>query len=245
MDYNKEFIKSFNKLTHKHHPHTAWTDFVTMAACAISNRVDANHFKEREQLYLDLIGKYDTVEQKLFPELLATTVKALQENTDQDFLGSLYMQLEISNDKLGQFFTPYSISQMMGEIEATTAKKISKPIRICEPACGSGGLLIAFANALARQNVNYQENVFFTATDLDKTAALMCYIQMSFLGCAGVVTVGNTLTEEVFELWYTPMYFNDVWNIRRKVEATQNVLNSFEKCKPVSEKQKVKTLYDF
>ena len=55
----------------------------------------------------------------------------------------------------------------------------------------------------------------------------MCYIQLSLLGCAGYICVGNTLTnpmtghvlfpqeKEGQELWYMPMFQSDVWTLRR------------------------------
>lgn len=40
-------------------------------------------------------------------------------------------------------------------------------------------------------------------------AAKMCYIQLSLLGCLGVVIVGNTLLgiKDDMERWYTPFHF--------------------------------------
>src|SRR5699024_11833427 len=62
-----------------------------------------------------------------------------------------------------------------------------------DPACGAGALLVAFANECLRQKVNYQTSVLFVAQDIDFTVGLMCYIQLSLLGCAGYVVIGDTL----------------------------------------------------
>lgn len=57
--------------------------------------------------------------------------------------------------------------------------------------------------------------------DIDETVALMCYIQLSLLGVAGYVKVGNSLTEPMTDnddkenYWFTPMYFSNVWVLRR------------------------------
>lgn len=82
---------------------------------------------------------------------------------------------------------------------------------------------MAFANECTRQGVNYQTSVLFVAQDIDLTAGLMCYIQLSLLGCPGYVVIGNTLTEPSVSLdkrglipqdkgnvWYMPFYFQDV-----------------------------------
>ena len=67
----------------------------------------------------------------------------------------------------------------------------------------------------------------FVAQDVDTTVALMCYIQLSLLGCAGYVVIGNTLTEpqtgnvlfgeESSRCWYTPMFFHAAWETRRAI----------------------------
>lgn len=67
----------------------------------------------------------------------------------------------------------------------------------------------------------FPELVLVVAQDIDKTVALMCYIQLSLLGVAGYVKVGNSLTEPMTDndnkenYWYTPMYFSPVWTMRR------------------------------
>lgn len=64
------------------------------------------------------------------------------------------------------------------------------------------------------------------AQDINLTAALMCYIQLSLLGAAGYVKVGNSLTEPVTtndsvdKYWFTPMYFSNTWTIRRIIKNT-------------------------
>ena len=60
-----------------------------------------------------------------------------------------------------------------------------------DPACGAGAMLIAFANAAKRHGINYQKHVLFVSQDIDRTAAMMCYIQMSLLGCPAVVVIGE------------------------------------------------------
>lgn len=94
---------------------------------AISNAVDKTHYDEREKRYLSIIKKYTKVEQKLFPELCAYITMALEDNPEQDFLGKIFMALGLGNTSNGQFFTPYSVCQLMSEIVTNDAeKKIEK-----------------------------------------------------------------------------------------------------------------------
>jgi len=86
--------------------------------------------------------------------------------------------------------------------------------------------LLAFANTIRDKGINYQEKVFFIAQDIDATAAMSCYIQMSLLGCPGYVMVGNTLSNEAprpENTWYTPFYFHQIWAGRREMEHWKKV----------------------
>lgn len=75
--------------------------------------------------------------------------------------------------------------------------------------------------ALEKENLNYQNHILIIGQDIDLTVALMCYIQISLLGVAGFIKVGNTLTEpmdpsdSIKSYWFTPMYFSEVWTRRR------------------------------
>lgn len=228
IDSNKEFIKLFNKLTYKHSSWEVWKDFVTVFACAISNAVDKTYFNEREKLYLQTIKKYDENERMIFPELAAQTVLALDRNTEQDFLGNIYMNLGLGNKSTSQFFTPYHICQLMAEM---TLDNIAEEVRekgyisMNDPTCGAGATLIAGINTarkhLEKEHINFQNHILIVAQDIDFTVAMMCYIQISLLGVAGYVKVGNSLTDPICEndmdenYWFTPMFFSPVWNARR------------------------------
>lgn len=75
-------------------------------------------------------------------------------------------------------------------------------------------------------------NILFSAQDIEETVALMCYIQLSLLGVAGFVKVGNSLTDPIRNgdslenYWFTPMYFSDVWHTRRVVSQMMDILES-------------------
>lgn len=70
----------------------------------------------------------------------------------EDVIGNTYIYLieRFASDagkKAGEFYTPHKVSELVA--------KLSKPkvgARICDPACGSGGLLIEAANAVGDKN---------------------------------------------------------------------------------------------
>ena len=225
---DQPFIKLYRELTYRWTPWEVWQDFITMYACAISNAVDKSHFNEREAMYLKRIQKYSKKEQELFPQLAAEVVLALEKNPEQDFLGKIFMELNLSNDSGGQFFTPYNVCRMMAEMTVgDVVAHVEKHgyITINDPACGAGATLIAAVHAAAKPlseaGFNWQNHVLVTAQDIDYTVALMCYIQLSLLGAAAYIKIGNTFTEPMDwtdtleNYWFTPMYFSGVWSARR------------------------------
>lgn len=208
-DLKKEFIKKLDELVHYSDGKRrleVWQDFVTMFACAISNSVDKKHWGEREKLYLKTVKKYPKKCHNMFSELAAYTIMALDRDQEQDFLGSIYMNLDLGNSNIGQFFTPYHICQLMAKITLSNAVEVAKRdgyISINDPCCGGGGLLIAGINEVKKElkkaGLNHQKYLWVVAQDIDFTVALMCYIQLSLLGVAGFVKIGNALTDPVRE----------------------------------------------
>lgn len=241
VDHHKEFLCTFRKLTYTHRAFDVWSDFVIMTACAFSNSVDNSHFKEREELYFKAAKKYNKQEWYLFPELLSHMTLALDNNTAQDFLGSIFMELNLGSSERGQFFTPYSVCDLMAKVcEDDICQVIEKNgyVTINDCCCGAGATLIAGINEAKRKlekiGLNYQNHVLVVAQDIDEIAALMCYIQLSLLGVAGFVKIGNSLTEPITneddgsDYWYTPMYFSDVWFTRRWVKEFDRIMRGDE-----------------
>lgn len=194
--HQTEFVKIFNSLCGRYGRWEIWQDFVTLAAIAISNTVDRSQAAEREKTYMTIAGKYKPEEMLKFSQMLQEVVIGMDFNPDQDFLGELYMALDLGNDHAGQFFTPYDVCRLMAEITDTDLQaRVERDgwISVNDCACGAGALLVAFANACTRQKINYQTSVLFTAQDIDYIVGLMCYLQLSLMGCAGYVVIGDSL----------------------------------------------------
>ena len=234
LEFNpeKEFLKTFKELTYQHRSWDVWNDFIVMSACALSNPVDKKHYDEREARYLRIIRKYNKEEQAKFPELFAHMVLALELNPEQDFLGKLYTSLNLQDEGRQQHFTPYSVCELMADITMENVLKQVKEngyITINDPCCGAGATLIAGVHAarkvLMKSGLNFQNHVLVAAQDIDETVALMCYIQLSLLGVAAYIKVGDSLTAPMNtgdtdeNYWFTPMYFSDVWAMRRLVHG--------------------------
>lgn len=99
----------------------------------------------------DYCEKYTKQEVDAFADMFSILVMALEDNSEQDFLGELYMCLGLGSDHAGQFFTPYHLCEFMSAV-TTPAEEFQQKIgdrgwvAVCDPTCGAGALLVAFAN---------------------------------------------------------------------------------------------------
>jgi type I restriction-modification system DNA methylase subunit len=209
----KEFIHSFDTLSHGHNRGALFSDFAEIAAAAThqvpyhAGRIPKDDaFARIERFYMDIIPRYDRPEVEQLTTLYATATLGVVENK-ADFLGAAYMELEIGNPRSGQFFTPPHVSRLMAEITFAGAAEHIKDkgyITVDDPAAGAGGMLIEAANAVHGQGFDPRSTIVFQATDIDRTCFNMAYFQLSTLDLAGEVVHGNTLTLETWERRPTP-----------------------------------------
>ncbi len=241
----KEFLNLFRQLCYSRSTWQVWADLITAIACTISNAVDreSRHYEQREKEYEACIKRLGSVE--IVSQIMAIIVIAFENNLEQDFLGRIYMSLELSNHWKGQYFTPYSLCQLMSEmtIEDRVREEINTRgyITINDSACGAGATLIAAANTLRKRNINFQNQAIFVGQDIDRVVGLMCYIQLSIIGCAGYIVIADTLTnplcgtvlapieKEGQELWYMPMLATKLWSMRRMFYSLELCSRNIEK----------------
>lgn len=242
-DSQNEFIKLFSGLCRSKSSWEVWADFIAMSAITISTAFDQEGptHDARIKEYMRTIQRYSKADQQVFPKLFAVTVNALDDEPDQDFFGELFMGLDLGNHWKGQFFTPYSISRMLAEIQIEGLEAhIEKKgwVGIHDPCCGAGSLLIAARNVMVRKEMS-PTTALYVAQDIDRTAALMCYIQLSLLGCAGYVVVADSLCNPLAghgsspllidpkagqEVWLMPALYDETWCMRIQWERIKLAL---------------------
>jgi hypothetical protein len=209
------FIKLFNSIAGHRHRYEVFRDFVTMTAIALHNGFRRSEALEAE--YLGIVKRYDREAINTFPKLLAELVELLQPEPT-DILGQLYMQLELGNEHVGQFFTPPELSLLIANVmigDELNQKIASRGfVTFNEPACGAGGMVLAFAKTVIEQKHNPANVMWASCQDIDRTAALMCFIQLTLWNIPAEVVVGNTLAVERREVFYTPAHWMGLWNVK-------------------------------
>ena len=118
-------------------------------------------------------------------------VSAVEDMPFSDILGELFMRLDINSVRAGQFFTPFPIAEFMAKIQFDSDTFMSQVkekgcVTVCDPACGSGVMLLAFAkvvhDALGRDGTNKLE---LYGMDTDIRCVNMCRIQLRLNGLDG------------------------------------------------------------
>jgi len=227
QEHRAALMKLFEKFRHQFDVWQVWDDLMYFCAAALAQ--PCQWVQAREDEYLRRIKRYPKDLQELFPTMFAEIVLAFEWEGFADILGSMYMEMGLGNHRRGQYFTPYEVALMMAKVAGenpTEQIKESGYISINDCACGSGVMLIAFAQNAIDCGVNYQTDVLFVGQDVDAVVARMCFIQLSLLGCAGYVIIGNTFTQPALghvlmpstsdsDVWFTPMYFRREWEWRR------------------------------
>ena len=232
-----DFQRLFRDTARHCHRYEVFRDFVTLTAISLHNRINLVDALEAE--YLAIIGRYPREDQLRFPQLLAELVE-IMEVEPWDALGQLYMELGIQSEHVGQFFTPPEISELMARITYGGAlASLKEPfVTVMEPACGAGGMILAFAKVMIDSGHNPAERMWVHCQDIDRTAALMCYVQLALWHIPGVVVVGNTLAMETCEVFYTPAHYLGRWSdrlaIRRAIEAMRSLLTPVDTGAPVT-----------
>lgn len=220
----KDILKLFEKATYKVGVHEFLSDVFECSAITISNQIDSRNYNRREEKYKNIMKKYDKEMRFLICDIFSRLYVLLSSQIEvgfNDYLGELYMMSETSNDKSGQFFTPYHLSKACAKLtvdknqveECITTDKI---VTMHEPTSGSGGMVLAVADVLYNDyHFNISRNLFVECGDIDSRCVHMCYLQLSLAGIPAVIYHRDCLSLETWDKWETPAYIMQFSRFRR------------------------------
>lgn len=184
-------IKILEKIAYSVHIHKVFDDFLNMTVAAFSMQRD-------EKRYLERAKKYKPEDIKLFGDALGALLldyqdKAVKDGSWDDVIGLIFEEMELSNAKTGQFFTPKSVCDLMAQITKDGATEGT----VNDPSSGSGRNLIAHSRLSQKNRFSFT----YIAQDLDERCCLMSVINMIMYGMKGYVIHCNTITMEIFGGW--------------------------------------------
>jgi hypothetical protein len=170
---------------------------MSIAACTQNPLTKLSYYEDE---YLETIARYkDTDLRHEFPKAFSALISEMEERVgfDQgnDVLGDFFEQ-HISNGRNGQFFTPYHICEVTALLthadrEYDTETDRERPLRILDPACGSGRMLLAGRSV-------YGSNHEYYGIDIDRTCVKMAALNLFLNGmwrsevmCANALIPGD------------------------------------------------------
>mgnify|MGYP003646387253 CR=1 FL=1 len=159
-------------------------------------------------------------------EVLKLTAAMVQHKGD--FLGEVAAHLQTLNGKMGQYFTPHCIAELLidiHDVEGGLYRKITENgyTTAYDPTAGSGALLISFANRVRKIGFDPKTRLFVRATDLDDQAFKMLYIQLANYDIPAEVRLGDTLEQEFRVRIFTPVYYSHFSKFPRRPKVALEV----------------------
>ena len=189
------FRSLIEQLMRRHDAYKVFAAFTHMTACALAHGT-------REPEYLDEAKRWEQHELEIFSHALGALVMEMEARPFTDLLGGHYMDLALSHKGQqwnGEFHTPQPICELMARVIAgDTPPPDEGPIRLCEPACGAGAMILAYAQALP---TDARRRLRVTAIDISKVACDMCFINTTLWGIPTEVIHGDTLRMEFRASW--------------------------------------------
>ena len=219
--HERDIIKTLERIDPSRTMPEKWRDFLTLASCAHKNAALPRHseqWRANETKYMDVVERYKAKNRREditgYAEALGSLSMAASQPGD-DTLGRLHMEIA-PNTNLGQFYTPYSIAQLMakmsmGNLREDQLEKLgngSGYLEMSDPACGAGVMALATIDEFGNQGINPQKHLRAYLTDVDERACDMAFLNMALRGIPAVITHGNALSGEVYGRSMTAPYVN-------------------------------------
>lgn len=223
----RQFIGVFRDTARNLRRWEVFSDFITLAASELDMaRIRSPENIERSR---EICTKYSEDDISNLHTLFCLMVCALEAKF-HDFLGAIYMELELGDDRNGQYFTPYHVQSLLAKLLRPDVDETIRRegfVTVSDPACGAAGMIVAYAEELLEKGYNPSEHMFGSCIDIDPIAADMAFIQLSLLGIPAEVVTGNTLTMQLNRVRYTPLYYINNFEKRLDDQRRINAMREF------------------
>ncbi len=228
------FATMMESFAYRYDLRATFDDLLTMSMCAVTQIPGAgkSHY---EDLYLQTVAKYNTDDLRFhFPKVFARLTVEMEERLDvgsgNDVLGDFYEQ-NFCRKNSGQFFTPWPICRFMAQIVCGDVKESEETMRILDPCCGSGRMLLAGSKVAGPAHEYY-------GIDIDHTCVKMTALNLFLNGrFHSEVMWGDALSPGDFRISYAISFLPlGIFRIENKEESKLWHLhkNSFERKSEVA-----------
>lgn len=182
----KELLKGFenNHVFAHMHPYDLYRQWLEAVWAMLNMPLNPQGFRET-------LDRYTYAQGQELGRLFNLYLQAVEELPFRDILGTLFMRLDLKSVQAGQFFTCYSVAEMMARMQfdrdnfqAIVDERGT--VSVCDPAVGSGVMLLAFAKTV-HDNLGRAgtDRLRLYGTDIDIRCVNMCRIQLRMNGLDG------------------------------------------------------------
>ena len=162
--------------------------------------------QDDDETYLNVLKEYDRGKDRdrgernadLFAQAFGE-LQATMRDTGLDVLGAVYEAWDLSSHDQGVHFTPHSVARALAKFQVYPQDgeaTLEPPVRIADPACGSGRLLIFAARV-------QDESVICYAKDQNSVCARMAALNCCFFNLDAVIVQGDSLQITRQRAWRT------------------------------------------
>lgn len=238
---NSSFAESILRIAQRFSLTHVFDDFLTMAMAASTQNIHTG-LSLYEDEYLNTIARYkDSDLRFLFQDalgyLIAEMNTRLGSSEGNDVLGEFFEQ-HISNGRNGQYFTPYHICKFMTQLNYSIVPEgeEKRVLRILDPACGSGRMLLAAHHTFGPGHEYY-------GIDIDRTCVKMAALNLFLHGMwNSEVMCANGLSPNDFVVSYYISFLPlGIFKVEQKEESRLWHMHhaSFAKEKPSSRGEQI------
>ncbi|UVZ93251.1 SAM-dependent methyltransferase [Enterobacter hormaechei] len=226
-DARRRFVSVFRDTARNLRRWEVFSDFITLAASELDMariRTPENIERSRE-----ICAKYSESDISNMHELFGLMICALEAKF-HDFLGAIFMELKLGDDRNGQYFTPYNVQSLLARLLMPDFDETIRRegfVTVSDPASGAAGMIVAYAELLLEAGYNPSEQMFGSCIDIDPIAADMAFIQLSLLGIPAEVITGNALTMQLNRVRYTPVYYINNFEKRLKEQRRMAAMRKY------------------
>jgi hypothetical protein len=222
---HKEYVKLFLSHVTSISRLEGWSDYeafvrwLEAGACALRNPVltaigDQARWDANEERYMAIVKqcRYPKETMTEMSRMLAVAQLSLL-HSPSDFIGPVFSEIAASSH-MGQFFTPSSVTQRMAKMTLHDAwgmlakcytEQGRSYLRLSDPACGVGGMVLASNIELKSQGFDVGADVHWVLQDVDWRAVCGAYIQCCLTDASAEIIHGDPLRLEQRDVLITPM----------------------------------------
>lgn len=177
----------------------AYRRMVTAGACALTGG-------RAEALYLDTIKGLTAHDLDVIVRAFRQLAVDMEHRPFLDLLGPVHMEVmhQLDRQQSGAFYTPFCLNRLMADLmTAQDPRTMFVPGEILtanEPACGTSGMVLAYAEHLTNHGVS-PLHLRWTVQDLSQTSCYASYINLTLWGVPATVVCGDTLRMTVNWAW--------------------------------------------